>query len=72
MEEKAFKKLLIDLELTLSEIGRRVGVSHWAVGLYFRGQLRAETTRKAIKRVLRERAREKGIQLPKFWEDVAA
>lgn len=72
MDEKAFKKLLIDLELNHAEIGRRVGVSKWAVNLYFRGRLRSETTRRAIKRVMRERAREVGIPLPKFWEDAAA
>ena len=72
MGEKAFKKLLIDLELNLSEVGRKVGVSRWAVTMYFRGNLRSETTRRAIKRVLRARAREVGVVLPQFWEDVAA
>lgn len=72
MDEKGFKKLLIDLELTQSEIGRRVGVSQTAIALYMKGELRSPETRAAIKGVLRDRARARGIALPDFWEDVAA
>lgn len=72
MDEKAFKKLLIDLELGQAEIARQVGVSKWAVGLYLRGHLRSATTRTAIKRVMQRRARDMGIVLPRFWEDATA
>ncbi len=72
MDEKGFKKLLIDLELNATDLARSVGVSQWAVTLYFRGALQAATTRARIKRVLRDRARTMGITLPRFWEDAAA
>lgn len=72
MEEKGFKKLLIDLGLSLRELADEVGVSQWAITLYFRGTLRSDVTRRRIKRALQRHARAEGIQLPKFWEDVAA
>jgi len=72
MDEKGFKKLLIDLEFTRGSLGEEVGISAWAVTLYFRGELRSTTTRARLKRVLSGRAGKLGIQLPRFWEDAAA
>ncbi len=72
MDEKGFKKLLIDLEWSREDLGQAAGISGWAVTLYFRGNLQAETTRVRIKQVLRDRARRMGVTLPRFWEDAAA
>ncbi len=72
MDEKAFKKLLIDLDLSLVDVAHSVGVSQWAVTLYFRGNLSAANTRARIKQVLCDRAVVLGITLPSFWEDAAA
>lgn len=69
VEESDFKKLLIDLGLTLSDVARPVGITSWAVTLYFRGKLKAPETRVAIKKVLVRRARRRGIPLPRFWPD---
>lgn len=72
MDEKDFKKLLIDLDLTLTEVGVEAGIGYWAVTRYFRGELASSETRSRIKRFLVTRARQRGIDLPPFWEDVAA
>lgn len=69
MDEREFKKLLIDLDLSLTEIARRAGVSQWAVTLYFRGDRRSPERRRQIKRILAQRAHEMGYALPEFWPD---
>jgi hypothetical protein len=72
--EKEFKKLLIDLDTSLSEIGRALGKSPWTVQLYFRGTLRNEKRRGQIKAFLEKRARKLNVDLPEFWaeEEIAA
>lgn len=69
MDAREFKKLLVDLDLSAAEIGRNVGISKWAVVLYFRGDLRNPERRKQIRRVLADRAREVGMVLPEIWPD---
>ncbi len=71
VDAKDFKKLLIDLDLTLTEIGEEVGVSYWSITRYFRGELRNRERRIQIKRVIRQRAEEKGVALPEFWAEAA-
>lgn len=72
MSEKDFKKLLIDLDLSLTEIGRELGISHAAVSYYFQGRLRSSERRAQIKQYLAQRARERGVHLPEFWVDAEA
>lgn len=67
--EADFKKLLIDLEVSLSDVARAVGISSWAVTLYFRGQLHSPATRQGIKKYLTRQARRRGIRLPRFWTE---
>lgn len=68
LTESEFKKLLIDLEIDRVEIADVVGISSWAVTLYFRGRLKNPEKRAAIGRVLRGRARQRKIDLPKsLW-----
>lgn len=69
-EFKDLKKLLIDLDLTQTEVGRAVGISQWAVNRYLCGELKNPDTRRAIKRVLARRARQRHIRLPEIWPDV--
>jgi hypothetical protein len=66
---KQFKKLLVDLDMTQTEIGEAVGISQWAVTRYFRGDLKNPKTRNRIRRVLQRRAKQKGVSLPPFWQD---
>lgn len=71
MDEKEFKKLLIDLDTSATEISREVGISVWGVIRYFRGELRNPKRREQIKRALQTRAEKLGIELPEFWEEAA-
>lgn len=72
MDPREFKKLLIDLDLSATEIAREVGISQWALTLYFRNVLKSAQRRSQIKRVLARRARKLGIPLPEFWTDSRA
>jgi hypothetical protein len=72
MDEREFKKLLIDLGLTISAVARAVGVSRWAINKYFRGELRDPTRRAQIRGFLASRARAVGVRLPRFWLDSKA
>lgn len=69
MTAREFKKLLVDLDISAAEIGRTVGISKWAVVLYFRGELKNPERRRAILDVLERRARQVGIKLPEIWPD---
>lgn len=69
MNEHDFKKLLIDLDLTRTEVARSVKLSSTGVRKYFQGRLRDRERRAQIKHVLQRRAREKGVRLPSFWQD---
>ena len=72
MTEKEFKKLLIDLDVEIQAIAEEIGISPWAVTLYFRGQLTSRTRRAEIRKYLARRARERGVDLPEFWMDAEA
>lgn len=64
---KQFKKMLIDLDMTQTEIGDAVGISQWAITRYLRGELKNPAMRTRIRRVLLRRAKERGIELPPIW-----
>jgi predicted transcriptional regulator len=72
MDEREFKKLLIDLGLSTAEVARAVGLSHTAVRKYFSGELRDDGRRAQIRRVMGRRAKEKKMRLPEFWQDQVA
>lgn len=72
MNERDFKKLLIDLNLSITDIALAVGVSRTAVRKYFRGQMHKAERRAAIKAVLAQTARKQKVQLPLFWQQKKA
>jgi response regulator of citrate/malate metabolism len=69
MDERDFKKLLIDLDLSIAEIGRAVRLSRTGVRKYFRGELRDHARRAQIRSVISRRSRQMRVQLPEFWQD---
>lgn len=69
MNELEFKKLLLDLRMSIAEIGRMVGLSRTGVRKYLRGELKDPERRRQIKYVLSARAKGTGVRLPAFWPD---
>lgn len=69
MDRKQFKKLLIDLDLSITEIGAEVNLSRTGVRMYFDSALRDRTRRRQIRAVLARRAREVKVPLPDFWSE---
>jgi AcrR family transcriptional regulator len=69
MVPRNIKILLIDLDLTVTEIAQAVGLSRQAIYKYFSGQMHRAERRAEIKAVLQRRARQKKMSLPDIWSD---
>ncbi len=66
---KDFKKIMIDLDLTLRTTGAGVGISGQAVNMYFMGRSRSPERRAQIRAFLEARAEQMGIVLPEIWPE---
>jgi len=67
------KKLLLDLDLTVTEIAAHAGgISRIAVWKYFDGKLKNPERRAAIQGCLSERGQARGVFVPVFWPELAA
>jgi lambda repressor-like predicted transcriptional regulator len=60
MDQKEIRKRLIDLDLTVTGIARREGVTHQAIGQTIRGKTVSRRLRRAIARAL-------GVPVGEIW-----
>jgi hypothetical protein len=67
MQRVEFKKLLLDLGLSVAEIGREVDLSRAAVWKYVDGELRDPDRRRSIQACLDAIGRERDVVVPRIW-----
>ncbi|HEX8276051.1 MAG TPA: helix-turn-helix transcriptional regulator [Longimicrobiaceae bacterium] len=69
MERREIKKLLIDLDLSVAEIARRVKLSRNTVYRYFNGGLRSRQQRRRIQLVLSSHGKARQVSVPELWPE---